>query len=102
VCQPNILPEGGIHFGAAVGRHARSAGVSVVDSLKSDDSGSKVERWPMFGGVTAPKWIPLLPDMGGRAVLLHLDLWTIPVFDEMWGNPWGDCSVEAGRFSRLG
>ncbi len=36
--------------------------VSVVDSHRSDDSGSKVRRWPTFGGVTVPEWMPLSGD----------------------------------------
>jgi hypothetical protein len=54
----------GIHFGAVVGRQALWATVSVVESHRSDDPESKVGRWPTFGGVTVPKWIPLSGNMG--------------------------------------
>ena len=54
-----------IHFGAVVGRQALWATVSVVESHRSDDPGAEVGRWPTFGGVTVPKWIPLCADMGG-------------------------------------
>ena len=37
----------------------------MLDSHRSDDSGAKVVRWTTFGGVTVPKWIPLMPVMGG-------------------------------------
>jgi hypothetical protein len=66
--QPSILPERRIHFGTVVGRKPLWATVSVLVSHRSDDSGPKVGRWPTFGGFTVPKWIPLLPDMGGRLV----------------------------------
>jgi hypothetical protein len=59
--------KGGIHFGTAVGQQALWAAVSVVNSHRSDDSGSKVGRWPTSGGVTVPKWIPLSAHMRARA-----------------------------------
>jgi hypothetical protein len=65
--QPSISGRRGIHFGTGVGRRALQATVSVLDSHRSDDSGAKVGRWPTFGEVTVPKWIPPTGNMGAPA-----------------------------------
>jgi len=78
---PPICAERGIHFGTVVGRRALQATVSVLDSHRSDDSGAKVGRWPTFGEVTVPKWIPLLCRYGRVSVadLDNLDRYRGPI-----------------------
>jgi len=74
---PFILPERGIHFGTAVGHRALWATASALDSHRSDDSGSKVGRWPTFGGVTVPKWIRLSAHMRARSSRAYCRLWAV-------------------------